>query len=90
VLTPNERFAPRAVAELGVMELAALTPEQYARLIPGTALARAKYDGLRRNAVYALGAAKQAGARSLLETLSQDSSEQVRHAAQWALRHLDA
>jgi epoxyqueuosine reductase len=89
VLTPNERFAPRAVAELGVRELAALTPEQYARLIPGTALARAKYDGLRRNAVYALGAAKQADARPLLETLSQDPSEQVRHAAQWALRHLD-
>ncbi len=90
VLTSNERFAPRAVAELGVMELAALTPEQYQRLIPGTALARAKYDGLRRNAVYALGAAKQAGARSLLEKLRDDPSEQVRHAAQWALRHLDA
>ncbi len=90
VLTLNERFAPRAVAELGVMELAALTPEQYERLIPGTALGRAKYDGLRRNAVYALGAVKQAEARSLLVKLSEDPSEQVRHAAQWALRHLDA
>lgn len=89
VFTPNERFAPRAVAELGVRELAALTAEEYERLIPGTALARAKYDGLRRNAVYALGAAKQSDARSLLEKLSQDPSEQVRHAAQWALRHLD-
>ena len=90
VFTSNERFAPRAVAELGVMELAALTPEQYERLIPGTPLARAKYDGLRRNAVYALGAVKQAEARALLEKLSQDPSEQVRHAAEWALRHLDA
>ncbi|HYO72381.1 MAG TPA: tRNA epoxyqueuosine(34) reductase QueG [Archangium sp.] len=90
VVTLNERFSPRAVAELGVMELAALTPEQYEQLIPGTPLARAKYDGLRRNAVYALGAMKQAEARSLLETLSQDPSEQVRHAAQWALLHLDA
>ncbi|MFE8601959.1 tRNA epoxyqueuosine(34) reductase QueG [Archangium violaceum] len=90
VFTPNERFSPRAVAELGVMELAALTPEQYEQLIPGTPLARARYDGLRRNAVYALGAMKQAEARSLLETLSQDPSEQVRHAAKWALLHLDA
>ncbi|EPX65031.1 Epoxyqueuosine (oQ) reductase QueG [Cystobacter fuscus DSM 2262] len=88
VVTPNERFAPRAVAELGVMELAALTPEQYSQLIPGTALARAKYDGLRRNAVYALGAAKRLEARPLLERLREDPSEVVRHAAAWALLHL--
>ncbi|WP_233610190.1 DMT family transporter, partial [Corallococcus sp. AB049A] len=42
----------------GTLELAALTPEQYKELIPGTALARARYDGLRRNAVYALGVAR--------------------------------
>jgi epoxyqueuosine reductase len=90
VLTPNERFAPRAVAELGVMELAALTPEQYAQLVPGTALARARYDGLRRNAVYALGAAKQVEARPLLEQLREDPCAPVRHAAEWALRQIDA
>ena len=88
VLTPQERFAPRAVAELGVRELAALTPEDYQRLVPGTALARARYDGLRRNAVYALGAAREQGARPLLEKLSGDASEVVRHAAQWALLQL--
>ncbi|WP_095976890.1 tRNA epoxyqueuosine(34) reductase QueG [Melittangium boletus] len=90
VPTPNERFVPRAVAQLGVMELAALTPEDYDRLVPGTALARAKYDGLRRNAVYALGAAKKAEARSLLERLREDPSEPVRRAALWALLHLNA
>jgi epoxyqueuosine reductase len=90
VLTLNERFAPRAVAELGVMELAALTPEQYQQLIPGTALGRAKYEGLRRNAAYALGAAKQTEARPLLLRLREDPCEPVRHAAQWALRQLDA
>ena len=36
-----------------------MTPEQYAQLVPGTALARAGYDGLRRNAAYALGAARE-------------------------------
>jgi epoxyqueuosine reductase len=70
------------------MELAGLTPEQYAKFIPGTALARAHYDGLRRNAVYALGAARDTNARPLLEKLSGDSSELVRSAAQWALRQL--
>jgi epoxyqueuosine reductase len=88
VFNPQERFAPRAVAELGVLELAAMTPEQYAKLIPGTPLARAKYDGLRRNAAYALGATRSWGARGLLEKLSEDPSELVRSAAQWALRQL--
>jgi epoxyqueuosine reductase len=87
--TRHARFAPRAVAGLGVVELAALTPEQYEQLIPGTALARARYDGLRRNAVYALGAARQVSARPLLEKLSRDPSEQVRSAARWALRQME-
>jgi epoxyqueuosine reductase len=88
VLAEHPRFAPRAVAGLGVMELAGLTPEQYEKFIPGTALARAHYDGLRRNATYALGAARDEEARPLLEKLSGDSSALVREAAQWALRQL--
>jgi epoxyqueuosine reductase len=88
VFAEHPRFAPRAVAGLGVMELAGLTHEQYEKFIPGTALARAHYDGLRRNAIYALGAARDEGARPLLEKLSVDSSTLVRDAAQWALRQL--
>jgi epoxyqueuosine reductase len=83
------RFAPRAVAALGVRELAALTREQYQAMIPGTALARAKYDGLRRNAVYALGAARDGGAAPLLARLAGDSSELVASAARWALERLN-
>jgi epoxyqueuosine reductase len=89
VFAEHPRFAPRAVAELGTLELAGLTPEQYEHLVPGTALARARYDGLRRNAVYALGVAKQADARQVLEKLCGDTSELVRTAAQWALSQLD-
>ncbi len=89
VFAEHPRFAPRAVATLGVRELAGLTLEQYEHLIPGTALARARYDGLRRNAVYALGVAKQADAKPLLEKLCGDSSELVRTAAQWALLQLE-
>jgi epoxyqueuosine reductase len=87
-IAAGPRFAPRAVASLGVHELAALTPEQYQALVPGTALARAKYDGLRRNAAYALGAARDAAAAPLLRKLSADPSELVRNAARWALAQL--
>lgn len=89
VFAEHPRFAPRAVAGLGVRELAGLTPEQYEQFIPGTALARAHYDGLRRNAVYTLGATRDTGARALLEKLSGDSSELVRSAARWALLQLE-
>ncbi|RKG99970.1 tRNA epoxyqueuosine(34) reductase QueG [Corallococcus sp. CA053C] len=90
VFANDHRFVPRAVAALGTAELAALTPEQYKELVTGTALARAKYDGLRRNAVYALGVARQAHARPLLEKLSDDASELVRSAARWALLQLES
>ena len=78
------------MASLGVRELASLTREQYAALIPGTALGRAQYDGLRRNAAYALGAALDAGARDILQALSEDASPTVREAAQWSLLRLEA
>jgi len=88
VPTENARFAPRAVAELGARELAALTPERYQELVAGTPLGRAKYDGLRRNAAYALGAARDLGAAALLATLAEDPSERVRTAARWAMAQL--
>ncbi len=83
------RFAPRAVAGLSVRELAALSREDYQRLVPGTPLARAGYDGLRRNAAYALGAAKDEGAREVLVRLAADGNEVVREAATWALGRID-
>jgi len=89
-LQGGERFLPRAVAQLSARDLAALTPEQYRQLVPGTALARARYDGLRRNAAYALGAARDAGAREVLERLAGDVSVQVADAARWALARIGA
>ncbi len=89
-LQAPERFAPRAVAGLDVQGLAALSREEFAQLTPGTPLARAGYDGLRRNAAYALGAMRDARARPVLERLAHDPSENenVREAAQWALERL--
>src|SRR5581483_5362653 len=88
-VTAGERFAPRAVAERSLVELAGMTREQYDAWVPGTALARAQYDGLRRNAAYALGAARDAGGRGVLEQLAKEKGA-VGDAARWALTRLAA
>ena len=82
------RFEPRSLAAQSVRALAAMTKAEFDAWVPGSALARAGYDGLRRNAAYALGAAEDAGARALLERLLEDPAERVREAAQWALGRL--
>jgi epoxyqueuosine reductase len=84
----GERFAPRAVAKATALELAAMTKEQYDQWVPGTALSRAQYGGLRRNAAYALGAARERAAKGVLEALARDEDGGVREAAQWALSRL--
>ena len=82
------RFEPRSLAAQSVRALAAMTKAEFDAWVPGSALARAGYDGLRRNAAYALGAAADAGARAILERLREDPAERVREAAQWALERL--
>jgi epoxyqueuosine reductase len=73
-------MSARAIAELREVEFDALSA--------GTAMARAKYHGLRRNAALALGASRRRTARPLLERLGQDESPIVREAARWALGRL--
>lgn len=87
-LVAGARFVPRAVSTQPVRALAGMTRGEYDAWVPGTALARAGYDGLRRNACYALGAVKDAGARGLLEALRGDPNERVAEAATWALAQL--
>src|SRR5690606_24499707 len=57
-------------------------------LTQGSAVARAGYDGLRRNALYALGAQRKQEARAVMETLLADPSDEVRDAAAWARKRL--
>jgi epoxyqueuosine reductase len=90
VQVTNARFLPRPVAALDVRALAALSRAQYEVLVPGTALARAGFDGLRRNAAYALGAARDFGAKGVLEVLCGDASRRVSEAARWALARLSS
>jgi len=81
----DPRFAARPISGLGPAELAALSRDEYERLAAGTALARAHYDGLRRSALLALGASRNAAARPVVERLAGDPSPVVREAAVWAL-----
>ncbi len=92
--------APRACADpellprpgqsaLDVAEMLRLTPEAYARRFHGTALARARYDGLLRNALLAAGTSGDA--RHLEGVRAHAASELpgVREAARWALARLE-
>ncbi len=85
----DPRFLPRPVAELSLSELAQLTLERYRELTRGTAIARATFDGLRRNALIALGAGRIPGAAEIARTAASDPSEVVRDAAAWALRQVE-
>jgi epoxyqueuosine reductase QueG len=48
-------------------------------------MARAGYDGLRRNAALALGTDQRPGARAALKQLAGDANSMVSEAARWAL-----
>ncbi|HSZ82827.1 MAG TPA: tRNA epoxyqueuosine(34) reductase QueG [Polyangia bacterium] len=84
----DARFAPRPLAGLAPAALAALAPAELERLSAGMAVARATPDGLRRNALYAIGAARDQAARSTVERLVADADPTVRDAAAWALDRL--
>lgn len=87
-LRAGSRFEPRSVARESIRALAAMSKAEFDAWVPGTALARAGFDGLRRNAAYALGAVRDVGARGLLENLRSDPSPRVAEAAAWALSRL--
>ena len=70
------------------LALAALAPAALERLSAGMAVARATPDGLRRNALYAIGAARDRTARPTVEKLTADADSTVRDAAAWALDRL--
>jgi epoxyqueuosine reductase len=85
-LPPGDaRQAARAIAELAPPEIAALTQAQYVALSAGTAVRRIGYDGLRRNACFALAAPTGPAQRELLGRLARDPSPGVAEAARWTL-----
>jgi epoxyqueuosine reductase len=85
----DSRFAPRPLSALAPVEIAALGREEFGRLAAGMALARARYDGMRRNALYAIGAGRDHAARDVVKRLVDDPDASVSDAATWALDRLD-
>jgi epoxyqueuosine reductase len=86
----DRRFEPRALSALSAAEMATLTETEFRTLSAGMAVARATFDGLRRNALFSIGAQRDSSARSIVEGLCDDPSEMVSEAAKWALGRLAA
>jgi len=87
-LPPGDlRQDARPIGLMSAAEIATLGRDEFARLAAGTPMARAGYDGLRRNAALALACDGRPGAHAALEHLAGDTSPIVSEAARWARRH---
>ncbi len=84
----DPRFSPRPLSGMAPADIAALSATDFARLAAGMALGRAQHDGLRRNALYAIGAARERSAGQVLDRLADDPAPVVREAARWARERL--
>ena len=85
----DDRLRARPLGLMADEAIAALTRSEFEALSAGMALARAQYDGLRRNAILALSPARARRARPLLVRLGEDESPVVKAAARWVLAELD-
>jgi epoxyqueuosine reductase len=68
--------------------MADLSEERFKELSAGMAVARAQYNGLRRNALLSLGAQRDRASRPVIERLCGDPSPIVAEAARWALQRV--
>lgn len=75
---------------LEVGDLLTLTEEAYRRRFNGTALARARYDGLVRNGCLLAGASGDPAHVERLRALADSPFPGVREAARWALAQLES
>lgn len=90
-VTAAPEFQPRAdLLDPPLDALAALTPEDFRRLFRGSAIRRAKYQGLRRNAAVAMGNSGNPAFLPQLEQLASDPDPVVAEHARWALARLQA
>jgi epoxyqueuosine reductase len=75
---------------LSIAELLRLSEDEYRRRFHGTALARARFDGLVRNACLLAGSSGDRSHLVQLRTLASSPSPGVRAAARWALAQFGA
>lgn len=76
------------LADLGLPELLALTPERFATVFRRTAIKRLKLTGLLRNACVVAGNSGEASLLPALVTLAGHESAMVRAHAVWAVRRI--
>ena len=87
-LPPGDpRQAARPLGLMSAVEIASLGRDEFVCLAAGTPMARAGFDGLRRNAALTLSSDGRPGARAALKRLAGDASPAVSEAAQWALEY---
>jgi epoxyqueuosine reductase len=79
---------PESRRELDLAGLLQLDEAGYRERFRGSAMKRAKRDGLRRNAALALAGSGDSSDVAALETASRDPSEVVRDAASWSLARI--
>ena len=87
--TDAAEFQPRAGLVNPALEwLAEMSEEEFRRTFRGSPVRRAKREGLRRNAVIAMGNSGERKFLPLLEKLAADKDEVVAESAEWARRRL--
>ena len=88
--TNAEEFQPRPELLNPALDwLAGLDQAEFARVLRGSPVKRAKLSGLRRNAAIAMGNSGKLSFIPALRRLAQDRDETVAEAANWALQRLD-
>ena len=87
--TDATEFQPRPELVNPALEwLAEMSDDEFRRTFRGSPVRRAKRDGLRRNAIIAMGNSGDKKFLSVLENLASDEDEVVRESATWAVRKL--
>jgi epoxyqueuosine reductase len=86
---PDDPFERRADLQgLDPVEILALDEGTFRARYSGTALMRAKWEGMRRNACIVLGNRRDPAARGALERVLEDPDPVVREHARWAIGRL--
>jgi epoxyqueuosine reductase len=89
--TEKAEFQPREGFVNPALEwLAEISEEEFRQSFRGSPVKRAKRNGLRRNALIAIGNSGNSGLSPLLERAAGDPDGAVAEAAQWAKRQLGA
>lgn len=83
-----ELIDPLPAAQAQVAEMLKWSPHEWDLATRGSAVRRAGYEGLLRNAAIAAGQSRQKEAAGALEKLARHENAHIAAAARWALAHL--